>query len=243
MQQFMNPFGFRIVTEPSTGLRSVARQALQGKWGNVFGGAILYVILTTVPIFILNYVIPVDAFLIDIPESEYKYNVLVDIYNVIIMGPMTLGFTRFILNLFRQKPATPLDVLNGFEQFLKSLGLYIVMGIFVFLWSLLLIVPGIIAVYRYGMAFNILADNPDIKILDAIRLSSRMMFGNKMKLFCLQLSFIGWFIFGAFTMGVGMIYVQPYYASANIAMYEMICGRLEIQHVPPIAPPPGGPTL
>lgn len=241
----LNPFGFRVVTEPSINMRAVAREALRGQWGTVIGGAIFYVIFTLVPVAIFTYVIPVESLIYNIGpapyEDYYQINLLVELYSLVISGPLTLGFTGFILNLFRRKKAAPMDVLDGFTRFGKSFALYIVMGVFVFLWTLLLIVPGFIAIYRYSMAFKILADNPDIKIMDAIRLSSRMMFGNKWKLFCLHLSFIGWYLLSYLTMGIGLIYVQPYSTSAEIAFYEMICGRLVIQHE--AGPGPEGPRL
>ncbi|MBQ9932127.1 MAG: DUF975 family protein [Firmicutes bacterium] len=244
----MNPFGFRLVTEPSVNLRAVAREALRGRWGTAIGGAILWVILTLVPVMIFTYVIPVESLIFNVGpppyEDSYQINLVVELYSLVVSGPLTLGFTRFIMNMFRQKDAAPMDVLDGFTRFGKSFALYVVMGIFVFLWTLLLIIPGFIALYRYSMAFQILADNPDIKIMDAIRLSSRMMFGNKWKLFCLNLSFIGWFLLGYLTLGIGLIYVQPYQTSAQVAFYEMICGRLEIQHVAEPGPGPGeGPRL
>jgi uncharacterized membrane protein len=74
--------------------------------------------------------------------------------------------------------------------------------IFTFLWTLLFIIPGIIAFYRYRLAFYILIDNPDIGPLEAINISKALMDGNKGKLFCLDLSFIGWGIVATFAVFV-----------------------------------------
>ncbi len=227
-----NQYGYQIVTEPSVNLRCVARQALAGRWGLVIGGSILFIILTFVPAFIFTYLIVPDLFTITMGTYpfEYEYNTLVLIYSIIVSGPLNLGFTRFVMDAFRRKPTSPVEVLSGFEQFGKAFGLYIVMSVFIFLWSLLLIFPGIIASYRYALAYNILADNPKVGILEAIRLSSRMMHGNKWKLFCLNLSFIGWYFLGYLTFGVLLIYVQPYSLAATVAVYEMINDRLVIRH-------------
>jgi len=100
------------------------------------------------------------------------------------------------------------------------------MIIFVLLWSLLLIVPGIIAAFRYSMSFYILADNPDMGIMEAINESKRMMRGNKWKFFCLNLSFIGWAILGVLTLGIGYLWLTPYIEVTMIAFYDIANGNL-----------------
>jgi uncharacterized membrane protein len=80
----------------------------------------------------------------------------------------------------------------------------------IFLWSLLFIIPGIIAALNYSMSLFIMAQNPEIGIVEAIELSKKMMKGNKGKLFVLYLSFIGWFLLSGLTFGILMLYVYPY---------------------------------
>ncbi|MPN61797.1 hypothetical protein SDC9_209541 [bioreactor metagenome] len=100
------------------------------------------------------------------------------------------------------------------------------MTIFVILWSLLLIVPGIIAAIRYSMCFYILADNPDIGIMEALNESKRMMRGNKWKYFCLNLSFIGWGLLCICTVGIGFLWLTPYVETSVIAFYDIANGSL-----------------
>ncbi|MDZ7673425.1 MAG: DUF975 family protein [Halanaerobiales bacterium] len=92
-------------------------------------------------------------------------------------------------------------------------------SIYLILWTLLLIIPGIIKLYAYRMVPYILADNPDIKAGRAIQLSKEMTSGEKMDIFILDLSFLGWFILGSLLFGIGIFFVQPYYDSTNAELY------------------------
>ena len=91
---------------------------------------------------------------------------------------------------------------------------------FTILWSLLLVIPGIIKSYSYAMTSFILKDEPEMKNNAAIEKSMAMMEGNKMKLFMLDLSFIGWAILCIFTLGIGLLFLQPYVAISRAAFYE-----------------------
>jgi hypothetical protein len=92
--------------------------------------------------------------------------------------------------------------------------------VYTVLWSLLLVIPGIIKSYSYAMTSFILKDEPEMKNNAAIEKSMAMMEGNKMKLFMLDLSFIGWAILCIFTFGIGFLFLQPYVAISRAAFYE-----------------------
>jgi uncharacterized membrane protein len=92
-------------------------------------------------------------------------------------------------------------------------------SIYTILWTLLLIIPGIIKFYAYRMVPYILADNPRIGHNRAIALSNKMTKGEKWDIFVLDLSFIGWYILGALALGFGVIFVQPYYDATNAQLY------------------------
>lgn len=97
------------------------------------------------------------------------------------------------------------------------------MDLFTALWTLLLIIPGIVKSYQYKMIPYILADNPDIEWREAFDLSKRMTDGHKMDLFILDLSFIGWKILSGITCGlVGIFYVTPYYEQTMAEAYETL---------------------
>ena len=108
----------------------------------------------------------------------------------------------------------------GFSEFGRNLGCILLRSVFLILWSMLFWVPGIIMSYAYAMTEYILADCPDVKAMDAIKLSKKMMNGHKWELFVFDLSFLGWFWLSGLTGGILYIfYVGPYYEAARAGYY------------------------
>ena len=97
-------------------------------------------------------------------------------------------------------------------------------AVYIFLWTLLLIIPGIMASYSYAMTGYILAEHPELTAGEAIAQSKAMMAGNRWRLFCLQFSFIGWDILCALTLGIGNLALRPYEMAAIAAFYREISG-------------------
>lgn len=112
----------------------------------------------------------------------------------IVTAMLGAGFTLFCLKTARGTQASVWNLFDSFAQFGKLLCLFILESVFVALWSLLLIVPGIIAAYRYRMAIYILFDNPELSARECIRRSKELMRGRKWELFVLDLSFILWYL-------------------------------------------------
>ena len=100
------------------------------------------------------------------------------------------------------------------------------MALFIFLWSLLFVIPGIVAGYRYAMAPFIMAENPNIGAFEAIAMSKEMMRGHKGELFYLHLTFIGWKLLALFTFGIGNLFIAPYIATSEAAFYLNRVGRI-----------------
>lgn len=94
-------------------------------------------------------------------------------------------------------------------------------------WFLLLIIPGIVKSYAYRMVPYILSENPNMDARQAIDLSEDMTRGHKMEIFILDLSFIGWFILGALLCGIGIIFVMPYYNTAQAVLYTKLKDHVE----------------
>ncbi|MCT8975076.1 DUF975 family protein [Clostridium sp. CX1] len=94
--------------------------------------------------------------------------------------------------------------------------------VFIFLWTLLLIIPGIIKSYAYRMVPYILADNPNIGAREAIALSNEMTKGHKFNMFILDLSFIGWYLLGVLALGIGVLFVMPYQNATNAELYLVL---------------------
>lgn len=95
-------------------------------------------------------------------------------------------------------------------------------GLFIFLWTLLLIIPGIIKSYAFSMVPYILADNPNIGYKRALQLSSQMTKGEKFDIFVLDLSFIGWYILGVLALGIGVFFVMPYENATKAELYLIL---------------------
>lgn len=95
-------------------------------------------------------------------------------------------------------------------------------GVLVFLWTLLLIIPGIIKGYAYSMVPYILADNPNMSPKRAVELSNQMTMGQKMDMWILDLSFIGWYILGAIALGIGVLFVNPYNYATKAELYKIL---------------------
>ena len=135
--------------------------------------------------------------------------------------PVAYGFAILMLAVFRGAEEVDLGVLfAGFQEYSRILTTKLLQAVYTFLWSLLLLIPGIIKHYSYAMTDYILKDEPELCNNAAIERSMAMMEGNKMKLFLLDLSFIGWAILCLFTFGIGFFFLQPYMQASHAAFYE-----------------------
>ena len=107
----------------------------------------------------------------------------------------------------------------------------IVTTLYIFLWSLLFIVPGIIKSISYALTGYILADNPELSANEAITRSRDLMRGNKLRLFLLCLSFFGWIVLSVFTLGIGLLWLCPYVNATMAAFYRSVSGTDVIEEV------------
>lgn len=117
------------------------------------------------------------------------------------------------------------DFFSVYKRMGRWIYVYILRQLFTMLWMLLLIVPGVIKSYSYAMTMFIAKDNPQMGANECINRSMVMMEGNKMKLFLLDLSFIGWILLGILSLGIGMFWVLPYYYSSRAKFYEELKSR------------------
>lgn len=147
---------------------------------------------------------------------------------LIVCGIIMLGEAKYYLQCSRQEIAVDkIEVL--FDGIKDEIGQNILLGVlvslYVFLWSLLLVIPGIIKSYAYSMAFYLKVDHPEYTAKQAIKESEQLMYGHKMQLFLLDLSFVGWIIVGAFCFGVGTLWVTAYQKSARVQFYRNLIGE------------------
>lgn len=144
---------------------------------------------------------------------------------LILAGPLALGFAILSLNVARSVPSSVNTMFDGFKNFGSALALYLLNSLLIFLWSLLLIIPGIIKSFSYSMSYYILADNPQMSCNDARVTSMEMMKGNKWRLFCLWFSFIGWWLLSILTFGILFLWTIPYMQVATAAFYDDLKAR------------------
>jgi len=147
-------------------------------------------------------------------------NDLGGLLSFVLSGPITLGVSCYFLKLIRNEGPFIENMFGGFKFFIKSFVLNLLITIFTTLWTLLLIIPGIIAAFRYSMSYYIMIDNPELSAFEALNQSKLMMVGNKFELFSLWCSYLGWFILGVLTLGIAFLWINPYYEAAKANFYQ-----------------------
>ena len=152
---------------------------------------------------------------------------------LLISGPVSYGVSAMFLKQTRNGQTMDIvDIFNGFKyDFSNTFLIGLMTFIFTILWSLLLVIPGIVKSYAYSMAMYVKVDHPDYDWKKCIDESQRMMSGHKGELFVLDLSFIGWMIVGAFCCGVGTFWVRAYMEASHAQFYENL-RRTELASAP-----------
>ncbi len=178
-------------------LTAKAREALEGNWTLAVGTFFVYLLVTG----IIG---------------------LIPMASLIIGGPMSVGISIFSLSLARKEEAELNQIFEGFKNFGTALITYFLVLLFITLWSLLLIIPGIIAALSYSQVFFILAEDNSIGAMDAIKKSKKMMYGYKWKYFLLSLRFLGWAIVCLLTLGIGFLWLAPYAEVSYANFYDDI---------------------
>ena len=140
----------------------------------------------------------------------------------ILLLPLIWGFYTMYLDHIRGEKVGLGNLFQGYskEWFSKSLLTLLLMYVYILLWALLLIVPGIIKALSYAMTPYVLKDNPNMKSNEAIEESMRLMSGHKAEFFLLGLSFIGWALLSLLTLGIGFLWLIPYMQTAFAYFYE-----------------------
>ncbi|WP_159563747.1 MULTISPECIES: DUF975 family protein [unclassified Exiguobacterium] len=197
-----------------------ARHALKGNWWRMAGVALLFFIVSGIP----QWFMPgVDA---DSPElftSRALTWVFVSHVVQIMIAPLAIGWSWLTLDVSREKGASLWTMFRPFRtRYLKHVVTSLVMSVFLVLWSLLLIVPGVIKGFSYSLTPYILRDRPELSVLESITESRRLMDGHKMEALMLVLSFLGWFLVGTLTLGIGFFFIGPYISTTYATFYDAI---------------------
>ena len=257
-----------IVRETPSELRRLARAVLRGNWKKLFAGFVIYSIFA---VFIPNILTEmVDSFSTSVYIEElgmnYSFPTFLHVYRLVLTGVLQFGLYAFVLRFLRTREVRYDRLFSGFEHLFPVFLLSFLVSLMVGLWSMLLIVPGLIAWLRYYMAMYILHDDPQIGVFGAIRASKVMTYGNKSLIFVTLLSFIGWRILAYLPAGIldgfyaaGLLsnlsttvlvtleyllllpsYFVAVYAETTMALlYEIMSGRLRKTAPAMSAPMPG----
>ena len=229
----------------SSQLRATARQALSGKWGLAVITGLIAVLLNGASSsgaeFDLNYqngstraTVQLGMFDFELSPTVIAFltytflaTLVLALLFYVLGSVVRLGYARFNLTLIDGETPSIGDLFAYFPWFKTAFFARFLANLYILLWSLLLVIPGIIAAYSYAMTSYVLAENPDLTAREAIARSTELMRGNRFRLFCLQLSFIGWSILAALTMGIGNLWLDPYVEAATAAFYRDISGTMK----------------
>lgn len=136
-----------------------------------------------------------------------------------------VGYNSYCLKVSRGEEAKYGELKVGFRFVTKTFLVCVLEGVIVAVLTCFLIIPGVIAAYGYRMTFFIMLDHPDWGPVRCMRESRHMMRGHKAQLFMLDLSFLGWYILCAVTMGIMYIWKLPHFTTTYALFYGELCGR------------------
>ncbi len=188
----------------SAELKAMAKEQLKGRW--------IQIVLATVVIVLVSG--GVSAITGAIPVIGW-------VIGIAISAPLSLGMVIYNLKFATGETPELVEVFSGFNRWLDSVILNLLITIFTLLWSLLFVIPGIIKAISYSMAEYILAENPDMKPGEALEWSKKITNGHKGRIFWVELSFIGWGILASITV-IGLFWLIPYVNITMVNLYNEI---------------------
>ena len=202
-------------------LRAQARERLEGKWGTF--------VLMTFLMLVIQTILQIPGYIGSLLEVLSPENVLAslsfsNISNILslLALPLSWGLTVSLLRNHREESVDLENLFDGFRggRYTRVFCALFLVHLFTFLWTLLLIIPGIMKAFSYALTPYILLDEPELTARQAITRSCEIMQGRRWKLFCLSLSFIGWGILSLLTFGIGFLWLAPYMNASIAAFYE-----------------------
>ncbi len=195
-----------------------ARLSLSGHWGKSALLALSYVGLVVVA-YIVLYVLLISCGMDIESDNTSIFELPIDIFLDI---PLSFGLSLVFLWFVKDNRSFEMkDVFSAFNQtyYWKSIGVSLLMGIYIVLWTLLLIIPGIVKAMSYSMATYIIAENPEMTAEEAIQRSMKMMEGHMWELFVLVLVALGLVVLSAFTLFVGLLWIMPWLEVTSVKFY------------------------
>lgn len=194
-------------------IRTIARQELKGFW--------TMPVLATVVYFVIAMVLQTPSYFAKIPSLIIPMSTFTWVIAILVSFPLAYGFTLAFLHFLREdKEDTVEAMFCGFKTYGRAIGVYLLEMVLIFLWFLLLIIPGIIKSLAYSLTFFISKDHPELSAYECIQRSNDMMKGHKMQLFLLYLGFFGLAILSVFTLFIGMLWLIPFFQVCLAEFYE-----------------------
>lgn len=147
---------------------------------------------------------------------------------ILLLAPIEVGCRKFFLDNSEGRGDDVGTMFYAFKSNYKNIvKVQFFRSMFVFLWSLLLIIPGVIKAFEYRLVPYLLSENPNMDRKEALGLSKKLMYGNKLNAFVLDLSFFGWEFLSALTLGIlGLFYVNPYVYATEAELYRVLSGKV-----------------
>lgn len=212
--------------------RARAREVLRGNWGISIGVAAIAYLLGGIMVGggffpdLDSDLAQTYGFCISRPKAVNTFIIGLNMAAFVIGGVIQLGYCKFLLRQHDGEPYEVGDLFSQFHRFTDGFLQNFLRIVYTTLWTLVFIIPGIMASYSYAMTPFLMAENPDLRPNEAISLSKDMMNGHKGELFALDLSFIGWSILCILTLNIGRLWLNPYLNAAHAAFYR----ELKAQH-------------
>ena len=204
----------------SSFFKVIAKEYLSCKWGT----AVITAFVASTLGGIGGFAVQIDITSIDTILSYKTLNaIFVSLLLSLFIGSIiAVGYAKFNLKIADGKYASVGDLFSPFtnNSYSKIVLTCLVKYTVILALSLLFVVPGIIAYYNYALTNYVLAENPNLTFKQALKKSKALMYGNRLRLFCLQLSFTGWVILCLFTFGIGFFWLYPYYYTTKTAFYR-----------------------
>lgn len=209
-------------------IRRIAREHMKGSWGLSIGVAAIACLLGGLLVGTLflpdEFTYRWNLSVSSATQIDIKYGVL-GLASIVLGGVLQLGYAVFLLRQHDGQDLKLEVLFSQFDRFGTGFAQAFLRSLYTLLWSLLFIIPGIVATYRYAMTPFILAEHPELTASQAIARSKELMMGRKFDLFLLDLSFLGWVILAALTMNLGHLFLNPYRNAAYAVFYRNITAQ------------------
>lgn len=186
--------------------------------------AIIYLVYAII-LFVVGVIDSLTGFKNVIEDIEVKTTWFNGLFSLICGGPFAISLAYITKNVHNSIEPKITNLFEGFKDFSRAFLLSLLQAIYIALWTLLLIVPGIIKALSYSMSYFVAIDNKDLTASECIEESQRIMNGHKWQYFCLIMSYLGWLILSVLTLGILFLWVAPRIMEASYLFYLDITGK------------------